>query len=716
MTARICSFREIRIPLFSDIFKGVCPLVAALGIIMTGCGSGADPVDRPNVIIITMDTTRPDHLHCYGNETIRTPVLDDLAANGVLFEQALSVQPVTLPAHTSIHTGLYPYQHGVRDNSTYRLPDRFSTLAEQFKQGGYHTVAFVSAFVLHRRFGLNRGFDMYNDTFIKPKQRGRLPVDRRASEVSFLAGEWLRLNHDVLAETPFFMWLHYYDPHADYDPPEPYRSAYEDRYDGEIAYTDDWIGYVIDSLKIEGLYDNSLIIVIGDHGESLGEYGENTHGMFIYQPTIRIPLIWHYPAVLPRGVRIPGPVSSVDVYPTIMDLLDWQALPPVKTIPGTDTAADEITAVHRPGISLLDVMFQREPLPARDLYRETYIPENFNWSHLAGIQAPEWLYIQAPRPELLPLDESGTAGNDAIGMEFERAGHFQDRLNQMMGPQEGLRAHMQVDADTAAKLESLGYFVQPDPQSVGDSEKKQADPKDRVALFNRYQKALNVQDMISPEYAASMLQSLTEEDPENKRFAKDLAAMYRDAGDFETARRELERIIAMDPGDLEAHLDLGHCLEELGDSDGAAREYRAALAINENNYLARFHLGMIYLQNSNFDRAENEFLLCRAVNPRDPACLNNLGFIAIKYRNDIETGLDYLESALALEPQNIDVLLSAGNAYRNAGRIEPAIDLLEKALQLMPDRMDVIDELIAAYEVAGRNNDAARLKHRKSLL
>ena len=196
---------------------------------------------RPNIIIITLDTTRPDHLHCYGYDGIRTPVLDGLAREGVLFEQALSVQPVTLPAHSSIFTGLYPYQHGVRDNSTYRLADRFVTLAERFSENGYYTAAFVSAFVLHRRFGLNQGFDFYNDTFIKPKQKGRLPVDRRASEVSFLAGEWLRLNRESLAETPFFLWLHYYDPHADYKPPNPSLTAYKSLYYVEIAYTDDWI-------------------------------------------------------------------------------------------------------------------------------------------------------------------------------------------------------------------------------------------------------------------------------------------------------------------------------------------------------------------------------------------------------------------------------------------------------------------------------------------
>ncbi|HPQ40193.1 MAG TPA: sulfatase-like hydrolase/transferase [bacterium] len=688
-----------------------------LFLIIAGCSDPERNPRRLNVLIVTMDTTRPDHLHCYGHDGIRTPVLDGLAADGVLFEQALSVQPVTLPAHTSVMTGLYPYQHGVRDNSTYRLPEQFTTLAEQFRDAGYHTAAFVSAFVLHRRFGLNRGFELYNDTFIKPKQKGRLPVDRRASEVSFLAGEWLRLNHDVLAETPFFMWLHYYDPHADYNPPEPYRSAYEDRYDGEIAYTDDWIGYVIDSLKIEGFYDNTLIIVVGDHGESLGEYGENTHGMFIYQPTIRIPLIMHCPAVLPRGIRIPDPVCSVDLYPTLMDILGWNALPPVKPPPPGDveTAVDR-GPVTRPGISLLDAIHGRSDLPVRELYRETYIPENFNWSHLAGIQAPEWLYIQAPRPELLPLTADGTAGDDVIATEFERGGLFQAKLNRMLGPDEGRRSLMQVDADTAAKLESLGYFVQPDPGKPAGDAIPRADPKDRVALFNRYQRALTMQEIVSPEYAAAILEDLTVEDPENMRFAKDLAQMYIDAGDLDSARRELDRIVLMNPGDLEAHLDLGNCLEMLGDSSGAIREYRAALTINESNYLARFHLGMIHLKAGEFERAENEFMLCRAVNPRDPACLNNLGYIAMKYHGDTAAGLDYLEKALKLEPENIDILVSAGNAYRNAGQLTRAMELLETALMLVPDRTDVIDELVTVYELTGRTGDAARLKQRRALL
>ena len=204
------------------------------------------PVRPPNVLIITMDTTRADRIGCYGYDRILTPNIDSVAKDGVLFEEAFSVQPVTLPSHASIFTGKYPFHNGVRDNNIYRLAEDNVTLAEILMQKDYLTTAFLATYILHNRFGLQQGFNFYNDRFINPRQKGRLPVERRASEVSFLASEWLDAVKDELEKRPFFLWLHYYDPHAGYDPPHPYKTAYPDPYDGEIAYMDDWIGYFFD--------------------------------------------------------------------------------------------------------------------------------------------------------------------------------------------------------------------------------------------------------------------------------------------------------------------------------------------------------------------------------------------------------------------------------------------------------------------------------------
>lgn len=654
----------------------------------------------PNVLVVTMDTTRSDHLHCYGYEKIRTPVLDQLAKEGVLFEQALSVQPVTLPAHTSIFTGQYPFSHGVRDNSTYQLADSAMTMAEVFKSNGYHTAALISAFVLHRRFGLNQGFDLYNDSFIKPKQKGRLPVDRRASEVSFLAGEWLRINRAALTEKPFFLWLHYYDPHADYNPPEPYRSAYNNRYDGEIAYMDDWIGYVFDSLKLEDLWDNTIVVVIGDHGESLGEYGENTHGLFIYQPTIRVPFIIRWPKMLPQGKRISYPVCSIDLFPTLMKMV---------SLSGPDE--------NFQGINLLPAICDDIPIPQRNIYRETYIPENFNWSHLAGIQGGSNLYIQAPKPELITLDPKGNQVEDVTGTEFELAGKLQDQLNRMTGERADNRSLIALDPDTELKLQALGYFVSPDQVKPDQSKAHQRpDPKDRISTFNSYQAALGLNENGLSSQAIAIMEQLIEQETNNVRFVKDLATMYMEAGDLETAKKQLKKILEVNPDDLEAHLDLGVCMRTLGDYNEAIHEFRAALAINEANYSARFNLAFTYLKTEDINRAENEFLLCQTIMKNDVNCLNNLGYIAIRHKNDWETGINYLLQAHNLEPQNCSILLSLGNAYKNLNKLESAAEILEQGLLVIPDHEEILVELIDVYGKMNDNQKVNQLKHRLNLL
>jgi choline-sulfatase len=660
----------------------------------------------PNVLVITIDTTRADHLGCYGNKHIRTPVLDTLAREGVLFEQAYSVQPVTLPVHTSILTGLNPYQHGVRDNNMYRLNETFVTLADRFKAAGYHTAAFISAFVLHRRFGLNQGFDLYNDVFIKPRQDGFHVVDRRASETSFLVGEWLKLNREAFEDAPFFLWIHYYDPHAPYDPPEPWASAYHDPYMGEIAFMDDWIGYVLDSLELEGFGDNTVIVVAGDHGESFGEYGEQTHGVFIYQPTIHVPFIMHYPAGLPRNIRIETPVSVVDIYPTLVDMMCWNLY--------DDTIGEGYP--EYPGISLMDVIHGTAAVTERTLYRETYLPENFNWSGLAGIHTGDWLYIQAPRSELLPLDPAGKAGKDVIDSHPDKAAGFARTLTDMTGPDGGRREYWDVDHDTIQKLAALGYFVHPDAHHSAGKNDTPPDPKDNIHIFSRFQAAQTMVQQGHTHSAIPILNDLVKDDPGNPRMRHVLVSALMKSGDFETAKTTLENLLQVYPDDSEAHMNLGLCFNELGDDLNAIRQYRAVLAVDENSYLARFHLGLIYLNRNEYERAENEFLLCKAINDRDPAVYNNLGYIALKWRNDAEKGLEYLKGALELEPNNPLVLLSAGNACKNLGLYEDATSYLEQALAVSPDNPSVIDDLIDVYDARNMPSAADRLRQRKQLM
>src|SRR5439155_12699307 len=271
----------------------------------------------PDILLITLDTTRADHLGAYGDRRAQTPRLDQLARDGVLFERAIAAAPITLPAHASLLTGIYPFTHGVRNNGSFSLRPAVPTLTTVLHERGYVTAAFVSAFVLDRRYGLAQGFDTYNDRFVRTDARGEL--ERRGDETARAAGEWLnRVGRD---ERPLFLWVHLYDPHDPYDPPPPFREAFAGRpYDGEIAFADQAVGAIFDQYARLGRRVPPIVAVVGDHGESLGEHEEETHAMFVYESTLRVPLILSWPGHLPAGRRVPAVVRGIDLAPTLLDL------------------------------------------------------------------------------------------------------------------------------------------------------------------------------------------------------------------------------------------------------------------------------------------------------------------------------------------------------------------------------------------------------------
>ncbi|MGH9856506.1 MAG: sulfatase, partial [Acidobacteriota bacterium] len=271
-----------------------------------------------NVLLITLDTTRRDHLPMYGYRGVKTPNLDHLAASSYVFEDAVSHAPLTLPAHTSILTGMLPPAHGVRDNTGFFVDSELLTLPEILKSEGYNTAAFVSAFVLDSRWQLNQGFDVYHDYFSLEEfnQLTSQDAQRSAEETGLEAIQWLRDQK----ERPFFSWVHFYDPHDPYDPPEPYKTDYSSRpYDGEIAYMDASIGKLLDAVSSSALKDRTIIIVTADHGEGLGQHQEDTHAIFVYGTTQRVPLLIHVPGA--RANRVSDLVRHVDLSPTILDLL-----------------------------------------------------------------------------------------------------------------------------------------------------------------------------------------------------------------------------------------------------------------------------------------------------------------------------------------------------------------------------------------------------------
>ncbi|MCP5113163.1 MAG: sulfatase-like hydrolase/transferase, partial [bacterium] len=335
-----------------------------------------------NVLVITTDTTRADHIGCYGNLGVKTPVIDQLAKDGILFAEAITPSPSTLPAHTSLLTGLFPHHHGVRANGTFKVAEEVTTLAERFRALGYRTGGFISAYVLDSQFGLDQGFETYHDDLTKGTKHATHMFRERAAELTNEpAIEWLKASQ---AE-PFFMWIHYFDPHAVYLAPEPFRTEYKDNpYNGEIAYADSQIGALLASLEQMGVRDKTLVIYTSDHGEGFGEHGEKTHSLLVHDATVHVPMILNAPQGLPGGKVVRREVSLVDVAPTVLSLLG-------------EPATGEMD-----GIDLT-----RPPAPGeRGVVIETIASMTLHgWAPLIGIRRSDYKYIQAPRPELYDLED-----------------------------------------------------------------------------------------------------------------------------------------------------------------------------------------------------------------------------------------------------------------------------------------------------------------------
>ena len=340
----------------------------------------------PNLVLVTLDTLRADRLGSYGYEAAETPHLDRLAAEGVRFEQVLSPVPATLPAHASILTGQNPYRHKVRDNGTFQLQEDALTLAEILDDAGYATAGFIAAFVLDAQFGIAQGFGEYTDFGDQEVAETPSPfpnVERKGGEVVEEAVEWL---HERTG--PFFAWVHLYDPHDPYAPPEPYRSRYLQRpYDGEIAYTDEVVGRLLAGLEAAGHDRDTLVVIVADHGEGLGDHGESMHGFFVYDTTVLVPLILWAKDALPAGLVVEGQARLIDLLPTVLALID----------------VPDPAPTSRDGVDLRALIADPDA-PGHAAYSEAFLPLLlFGWSELRALRADGYKYIAAPRPELYDL-------------------------------------------------------------------------------------------------------------------------------------------------------------------------------------------------------------------------------------------------------------------------------------------------------------------------
>jgi arylsulfatase A-like enzyme len=440
------------------ILRAILPLcLLASG--MTGAACRGAPAVPHGVVLITLDTTRADYLGVYGSTYAATPNLNHLASRAVVFEQAMTVAPLTLPAHSSLFTGLLPPRHGVRDNAG-ALTGRHDTLAELLRRRGFQTAAFVSSAILHADRGLAAGFETYDDR--RATSRARTGgLHRPANETVDAALTWLRKRDD----RPFFLWVHLYDPHAPYDPPEPLRTAYRDNpYAGEIAFVDAELGRLTAFLEAGGRFDRTAIVVTADHGESLHEHGEAGHGIFLYQSVVRVPLIVRAPGLAAR--RIAAVARLVDVMPTILELA------------GADRPAASLD-----GVSLIDAMRGAADLDL-DAYAETQYPLEFGWSPLRSLQNGRFKLIAAPRPELYDLERDPSERRNLFGTRPDLGRAMAQRLVAMERAATGDPgvAESATPPEIAERLAALGY-VAPGAKPAPTAQAPLPDPKDHIGEY-----------------------------------------------------------------------------------------------------------------------------------------------------------------------------------------------------------------------------------------
>ncbi|MDH4272796.1 MAG: sulfatase-like hydrolase/transferase [Candidatus Aminicenantes bacterium] len=664
-------------------------------------------VGKPNVILITLDTTRADHLACYGYPNVKTPRIDSLARRGVLFEQAATSSPLTLPAHCSIMTGMYPTYHGVRINGNTALNEEQTTAAEVLSAQGYRCGAFIGAFVLDGRWGLKQGFEYYDDKFDlkKYKHLDLGAVQRPGNEVMDAALDWLEKQKN----SPFFAWIHLYDPHTPYQPPEPYLTEYRPRglvglYDGEIAFMDEQIGRCLSWLETNGLDKSTVLVLVGDHGEGLGSHGEGTHGYFIYDYAVHVPLIIATPFESLGGVRVPSQVRLIDIFPTLMEIL---GAPP----------SDETQ-----GRSLLPVMFRPEKEEDGFAYAESMSPNlQFGWSSLHALRTTQYKYIQTSRAELYDLsrdiDEQTNllTYNQGIVREMKET---LDRLMEETSRDAPTPQAANLDKETMERLSALGYVGAPvAAKKASDTAAPLADPKDKLPVFQAVTAAGEM--VLEEKYAeaAVRLESALQEEPMIPQALLVLSTCYVELGRTEEAKAKLELVLKEDPKSIPALISMANILLEERKNEDVIALCKQTLSLDERNIQAHVLIGEIYLGElkygealpylekavdiqpkvtrnrltlgacllglKEYDRAEAEFKQVVQEAPKYPLANFNLGLLYEETGRLQEAGAAYAEE-VANYPGEFKARFNLGKLLFKLGDRPDSLAQMREVVKLAP--------------------------------
>ncbi|MCI0625604.1 MAG: sulfatase-like hydrolase/transferase [Acidobacteria bacterium] len=619
-----------------------------------------------SVLLITLDTLRPDRLGCYGSKLVQTPNLDRLGVEGVVFENAVTQVPLTPPAHASMMTGLDPLVHKVRDTGGFVLEDSFLTLAEILREQGWKTAAFVGASVLGKQFGLNQGFEVYDDQMTKPEPGMAAPEypERRAAVVVDRALEWFAGNR----QSPVFLWVHLYDPHAPYDPPAKFKKRYRGRpYDGEVAYTDQEVGRLIERVRKALSPAQLLVAVLADHGESLSEHGEYSHGVFIYDSTLRIPFILSGPGV-PSGVRVKSQARTTDLLPTLLELLGGNPAQPCQ------------------GTSLVPA-FNGKPVATLPAYIETLHPKiSMGWAELRGIRTNKWKYIRAPRPELYDLESDPSERRNVIDKFESEAEDLGRKLTALLpgGPN---AAHEEIQFrvignKTEEQLRSLGYVSTGRPRKLALTGQG-ADPKDRVHILRLVEEAIRPGVKISPSSRLGLLKRANQEDPENPSIVLALGDMYEKGRFYSEALALYLEAIKRDIPSAKLHTRTGNIYLRQGKKQEAIFAFETAIALNPTDLDAQSNLATAYLEKGLVPQAERIFKGILVLNEQYAAAHNGLAVVSVQ-RGDARAARQHFERAAELDPDLVEVHLNLGVLYREAGDVALARRSFEKFVSKAP--------------------------------
>jgi choline-sulfatase len=642
---------------------------------------------RPNIILITIDTLRADHVGCYGAADVKTPTMDGLAKDGILFEHAFSQVPLTWPSHAAILTGTYPFQNGAQDFTGHPLAPQFRSTAQAFKQQGYATGAVVSSFVLDRSWGLARGFDSYDDAFAPTtfQQKDLGLVDRRASESVSHAIDWLKKNR----QRPFFLWLHLYDPHSPYDAPEPFGTQYRDHpYDGEIAYADHELGRLIAWLKANRMYDRAGIVLLSDHGESLGDHGEKEHGFFIYNSTIRIPLIVKSPAGSKAvSKRIDPPAESIAVAPTLLRL----------------------AGVH----DSIEKQFQTKGLLAdaatdESAYSETFYPfSSFGWNPLHSLETGRYQYIEAPEPELYDLIADPGEQKNIAAQQPATVSVLKGRLQQMLKnrPFSAKQTNgNSLNAEAAEKLRALGYVAYQSPVSTAALAKGLPDPKSKLWEFNSILQAADAFRANDFATGQALLGKVRERDPQMYLIPFMLGEAAIRQQKWDQAEAEMRKCLDLNPNFDQAMTGLATALLKQGNQGEAKKYLQDALKQNSQNYRAWYEMGIADVR-TNKQLAVADFERAIAIQPNFPFARRELGMLHFEQKDYVEAAT-HLAKAAELGMNDALLLNNLGICYSRTGRLQQAVANYQKALKADGNLAQAHLNLGFAYERLKRTAQA----------